>query len=198
MAVGIALLTGWGCSRGPSRLKPPKIDASAAGRQAVSQYDTDGDGTIGTKELSHAPALAAALQNLDTSGEGRISAEEVAARITAWQSTKLGRMPVTCRVVCKGRPVAGSTVTFVPEKFLEANLAPSTGTTDQYGMARVSLPDTEPPGVPCGLYRVVISKKQGGRETVPPAYNRHTTLGLEVAPDAKGFGKVSRITFHIE
>jgi len=38
-------------------------------------------------------------------------------------------------------------------------------------------------GVGLGLYRVRISKKVDGQETIPARYNTETELGVEVAQD---------------
>ena len=79
LLVCLGVLTGWGCSRTPSPIRPPAIDASAAGKLAIEQYDQDGDGLIQGQELSEAPALKAAIENLDTNHDGGVSADEITA-----------------------------------------------------------------------------------------------------------------------
>ena len=188
--VGIFAL--WGCSNRPSRIHPPDIDAAAAGRGAIEQYDTNKDGFISGPELEKAGSIRAALKQLDTNGDGKVSAEEVTARVQTWQDTKFGRLAVGCTVRHQGRPLAGATVTFVPEKFLGEEIQAGSGTTNSKGMAAVSLYGVTPPGMACGLYRVEISKKEGDREIIPAMYNTETVLGEEVASDSAigGYGMV--------
>ncbi len=183
--VCFAALAGWGCSRGPSPILPPAIDASAAGKLAIEQYDTDGSGLIEGAELSAAPALKAAIENLDTDGDGGVSAEEVTARVKAWQKTGVGKMSLSCTVIRRGRPLQWATVKFVPERFLGDQIQTATGQTDEFGVAVLSVPTD--PGVPgdvrgvhCGLYRVEITKAD---TKIPAEYNTQTTLGQEVADD---------------
>ena len=42
------------------------------------------------------------------------------------------------------------------------------------------------PGLPCGLYRITVSKKGAdGKETLPTKFNTETTLGREVSADPR-------------
>lgn len=186
----VGLLAGWGCSRRPSRVHPPGIDASAAGRLAIEQYDTDGDGLIGGAELDKAPSLKAAMKNLDTNTDKKVSAEEITARIQKWQDEKVGKMSLSCTVTYGGRPLEGATVRFVPEKFLGDEIQTAEGKTEATGFADLSVPpDPNEPnirGVQCGLFRVEISKKVGGKETIPARYNTQTIFGQEVSNDGAG------------
>ena len=74
----------------------------------------------------------------------------------------------------------------MPEKFLGPNLQPATGTTGEQGLAMLSvakdkLPNPNYSGVHVGLYRIEVSKQNGGSETIPARYNVNTQLGQEVA-----------------
>ena len=42
----VSVIAAIGCSRGPERVLPPPIDASAAGTSAIGQYDSNKDGKI--------------------------------------------------------------------------------------------------------------------------------------------------------
>jgi hypothetical protein len=166
-------------------LHPPAINASAAGKEAVAMFDADKDGKIDGAELDKCPGLKAALSKVDPSNQG-VTADMVTARIEAWQKSKLGRMSLSCRVTHNGQPLAGAEVNFVPEKFLGTNIQTAKGKTDTNGMAMLSVPTKgqgDPPGVAPGFYRVEITK-QG--DNIPAKYNTETTLGQEVALDAKG------------
>ncbi len=187
LAIGLVLSTG--CSKGPSRLHPPSIDASAAGSQAVEMYDADRDGKISGAELDKCPALKAAIKQIDPSGENAITAAKITARVKQWQDSKLGRMSMSCTVLRNGRPLANAEVNFVPEKFLGENVKTATGKTDKNGVAMISVPTkdrSDPPGVAPGLYRVEVTK---AGEKIPAKYNMETTIGQEVALDAEGIQK---------
>ncbi len=171
------------------RIAPAQIDAKAAGEKAIEMFDTDKDGKLSGKELDKCPGLKAAIDNIDPSGKGEITAEMIAARIKAWQRSRLGRMSLSCTVLHKGKPLAGAEVKFVPEKFLgvSGDKWIATGKTDENGLAMLSVPTSgereDPPGVPAGFYRVEITKPG---ENIPAKYNADTVFGQEVAVDAAG------------
>ena len=190
MAGGMA-----GCRRGPATVKQPAIDPAAAGREALSAYDTDGNGTISGQELAASPALEAALKRLDTNGDGGVSADEVAARVKAWKAMRTGLASVRFHVTLDGQPLAGARVALEPESFLGTHVKPASGETNQFGdvspsVAREDLPDPSlPGGVHFGLYRVRVTKAAGGKETLPARYNTETTLGQEISYDDPGMAK---------
>ncbi len=95
-------------------------------------------------------------------------------------------MPFSCRLTLDRAPLVGATVTLIPEKFLGPNLLPATGTSNEQGLAMLTiakekLPNPNYSGVHVGLYRIEISKLAGGAETIPAHYNVNTQLGQEVA-----------------
>ena len=186
----LASLAVWGCSSQPPRLHPPEIDASAAGKAAIQQYDTNSDGTIGGDELAQAPELQASMNTVDTNSDGTITADEITSRIEQWQQSKLGRTSMTVGVQYRGQPLEGATVTLEPAAFLGENVKPASATTDSTGMAFPSIPTDpndmhDPPGVAPGFYRVKISKQVNGQEAIPPAYNEQTQYGVEIALDSE-------------
>ena len=191
----VAALAMTGCSRSPSRIHPPSIDANAAGRQAVSQYDLDGDGRISGDELERAPALKAALARLDTDGDGAVTADDVTARVRAWQESRVGRMSAAMTILANGRPLEGAIVTLDPEEFLGPNIQPATGLTEPDGMVMPSIEvrGNEPPGVAPGFYLVRVTKMG---MNIPARYNTETTLGIELAQDAIELEE--GITFHLQ
>ena len=188
LLVMVAVVIGSGClwGGGPSRVHPPSISASAAASGAMDQYDTDKDGVVKGPELDKAPSLKAAIKQLDTNGDGGVSADEVSARVKAWQDSKVGKMSLSCMVKLNGRPLSGAKVTFEPEKFLGTEVKACSGTTDANGIANPSVPveGDDPGGAACGLYLVRVSKQEGGKELIPAKYNTQTTLGKELALDA--------------
>ncbi len=197
LMIVVSLVVGiLGCSDKPPRLHPPSIDASAAGSGAMDKYDKDGDGEVAGDELEAAPSLKAALENLDTDGDGAVSADEVTARVEAWQESRVGRTTMSCRVTRQGQSLEGAAVTFEPESFLGPEVKAAEGVTDSNGLAVLSIPGADPPGVAPGLYLVRISKEQNGQEMIPPKYNTETVLGQEVSQDA--FGLEEGITYDLQ
>ena len=189
LVLGGLLAVGVGCNRGPSRVKPPSIDASAAGAEAVKMYDKNGDGKISGVELDKCPSLKEAIALIDKSGTGEITADMITARIEDWQKTKVAAMPMSCRVYRNGQPFAGATVTFYPEKFLGPNLKPAKGTTNDNGAATISVDTTSSAGgtpvsagIAPGFYRVVVTKEG---MSIPAKYSSEaeTVLGQEAARD---------------
>ena len=87
-----------------------------------------------------------------------------------------------------GKPIAGATVTFVPEKFLGENRMVATGKTDANGVATMSHGQFDvlgwKPAVVPGFYRVEI-EKQG--ERIPSKYNTDTILGQKSRRTQRGF-----------
>jgi hypothetical protein len=181
LVLGLAAVVG--CSRGPSRLNAPSIDASSAGSKAVEMYGKDGK--ISGADLEKCPALKSALARIDTTGDGTITAAKITARIKVWQESKLARMSLTCSVMRNGSPLVGADVKFVPEKFLGEAIPTATGKTDQSGVAMMSVPTTDrsdPPGVAPGFYRIEVTK---AGENIPAKYNTASTLGEEIFSDTK-------------
>jgi hypothetical protein len=165
------------------------LDFKGIARRAIAQFDTNRDGVIQGAELDKCPELKAALDRLDPNGRGAVTAEMIAARIEAWDKSRLGRMFLECSVTHNGKPLEGALVKFVPEAFLgfDDPRWTASGKTDKDGRARISVPVSgdreDPPGVPPGFYRAEITKP---RDKIPAKYNTQTILGQEVAIDAKG------------
>ncbi len=165
-------------------MHPPSIDARSAGREAMTQYDRDGDGKVSGAELDNAPSLKFALSRLDTNGDGAVTAADVTARVRAWQESRVGRMSVVLTILANGKPLEGATVTLDPEEFLGTNIQPATGGTDASGLVMPTIetgPD-DPPGVAPGFYLVRVTKE--GMD-IPPMYNTETVLGVELAQDVE-------------
>jgi len=78
VGLAFALLVA-GCSGGPKRVKPPKIDVSAAATQAIELYDTDHDGKLSLTEfgVGRSPAEAAKwFGRRDADPDGFLSKQE--------------------------------------------------------------------------------------------------------------------------
>ena len=172
----------------PARIMPPQIDAVAAGKAAIAQYDTNKNGLIEGSELDSVVSIKSRIDQIDTNGDKHISAEEITSRIYTWREGGLGIIGDSVRVMLDGEPLKGAIVKFLPEKFLSTEIKPAQGTTDEKGIAMMTIDDPDLKarrigGVQCGFYRVEISK-----DVVPPIpsrYNTNSILGEEVAPSAQ-------------
>jgi hypothetical protein len=173
-----------GCSKAPKSYAPV-VDADAAGKAALEQYDTDKDGKISGSELDQAASLKSNLGKIDLDNDKALTAEEISKRIRFWQTDKLygSRRPVRVTVFHHRTPLEGVEVKLVPEKFLGDKMKTVRGTTEFNGtailMCENSGPD-DPPGVGPGFYRVEITKSG---EPIPPKFNSDSTLGLDTTAD---------------
>lgn len=170
-----------GCQRGPSRVDVPDFDPQANAEQAIELADQDGDGVLSSDELQSMPGVLAAIESIDTDGSGSIDQSELADRIASYVEDETGIMSLTCIVHYNGAPLSGAEVQFTPEPFLEDALKPAVSKTRKGGAGPVKLADGSLPGIAPGLYRVSISKMQGGQEMLPAKYNAETELGFEAA-----------------
>lgn len=185
VAVGFLSLV-VGCSGGPSRVKPPSIDASEAAEQAMEMFDANQDGYIAEAELDNAPALKASMATLDTDEDGKVSEEEIEARILAWQANATGITAIRCYVTMDGRPLEGVQVKFDPAPFLGGDIKAAVGTTGPDGSVMPIVPKADrpsedtPPGIQLGFFRIRVTDPAN---SIPAKYNTETILGQQVAPD---------------
>lgn len=175
--LGLLLAATCGCT-GESRVAAPKLNPAGAAGQALVQYDADGDGFIAGKELDKCPGLKAAMRMIDRDLDGKASAAEIETRLGEFAGSKTAFYSTTCQVNLNGKPLAGATVRLIPEEFLGAAVKPAQGETDANGVCTPSVEGEQTQGVNYGIYRIEVSKKDGGgQETLPEKYNRQTTLG---------------------
>jgi hypothetical protein len=185
--LGWALIFVAGCGFGARRIAAPAFAPEEAGQLALAEYDINKDGFLDAKELERCPALKSCLKALDKDKDGRLSAAEIADRIAFYRDSRVALLSIGCHITLDGNPLAGATVTLLPEKFLGPSLRPASGVSNNAGSVTFRTEGEQLPGVQLGLYRVVVSKKNGaGKETIPEKYNAQTNLGLEVAPGHRG------------
>jgi len=175
-----------GCDRAPSRLDLPEYKGTA-GQEAIAQYDSNKDGKINGDELKKSAALNSALANIDANKDGAITGEEIDARVQQWRASRVALMPVCCKVLLNGKPVAKARVTFEPEAFLGNSVHAATGVTDEDGVAIMSISaehrsNPALTGVAPGFYKI-IAEVENERHTAGP----HT--GCEIAPNASWTGE---------
>jgi hypothetical protein len=156
------------------------MDADAAARRALRDYDADKDGAIAGPELAKCPGLRDGLARIDTNKDRRITADELAARLRQYEADKAGLLYLTVAVTLDGKALADAVVTLVPETFMASGVKPAKGITRASGSCELQIEGKEYPGVHPGIFRIEVSKKDaGGRETIPARYNTQTTLGIE-------------------
>ena len=61
----------------------------------------------------------------------------------------------------------------------------------------VSAQPNMPGGLQTGFYRIHVSKKVNGQETIPAHYNTETTLGHQIAIDDEGLAKSGKIVLNL-
>jgi hypothetical protein len=182
---GLVLLAA-GCSRDGGQAAPD-VSPRAAADQALAEYDANKDGVLDAKEMEACPGLLGALKRIDKDNDNRLTADEIADRLTFFQQQgMLGDASVSATL--DGRPLAGATITLVPEKFMGSSIKSASAITDELGSGFFKMEGTEYIQVAFGYYRVQVSKKVQGRETIPAKYNAQTVLGQEVSPDVDGRG----------
>lgn len=174
-----------GCSSKPAGVKAPQIDPTGAANALMARYDTDSDGQLSQAELSNCTALLDALNRYDENGDLKISGEELTKRFTGWLDGGLGISSLACRVTFRGRPLKGAEISFVPDPCFKETLQRASGTTDDSGVAMLSIDPMHMPadahnmrGVQQGLFRVEITHPT---VTIPGRYNVETQLGKEVS-----------------
>jgi hypothetical protein len=175
-----------GCSRGPSRVAPPAIDADRAATEAIRLYDANQNGSLNAAELAKCPGILAEFKSYDTDGNGEISSAEIAARIRELRRAGIGLTRLNCDVTVNGRGVAGATVTFEPESYLGDEIKTAIGLTDDRGVAQMAISTENLPAdqrgiraIHCGTYKVRITHPT---IKLPAKYNTETTLGYESRP----------------
>jgi hypothetical protein len=191
------------CSRGPATIKPPSISPSGTASAAMKEYDTNGDGFLSADELDKAPSLKEAIGTLDADKDGKVSSDEIADRIKKWQATEIGVLEFKCEVKLDGRPLGGADVQFEPDSFMENTVLAGGGETDDQGAVIPRIPKEKRPyrnmgaGLQTGFYRIRISKKMNGKETIPARYNTDTMLGHQIAIDDEALTTAHKILLNL-
>lgn len=177
LALFLGLLAG--CSEGRVAA-PVRIDPEKAAQEAMKQLDANGDGYLDETELAKAPGLLSCLKEWDTDNDGKLSKSEIVEGLTPLKNNETGLRALSCRVYLDDRPLAGATVTLLPEKFL-ADTKLASGISDTEGRVSLKVAGQSLAGVPPGVYRIEVSHKDArGQETIPARYNTETRLGKAV------------------
>jgi hypothetical protein len=178
-ALSLAVLAAFaGC--GEEQVPAPKFSPQAAAAKALQDLDANQDQLLESKELEPAPGLAALLKTGDTNGDGKLDAAEIRGRIGQFVSDNVAYLPVRFHVFLDGQPLDNAKVQLLPEPCLQEAVVSAEGVTNAEGIAAPLTDKPELGGVQCGIYRISISKQEGGTELIPSHYNQKTTLGLEL------------------
>jgi hypothetical protein len=190
LSVGLAACLG--CSdKNRDPVRPPAFSPSEGAKQALADYDKNKDGFIDQNEAKSSPGLLYAFKSFDKNNDGKLSADELESQMATYGD--VGAMAISLVFLLDGNPLEGATVTCVPEKFMGPNYKPATGKTGADGSAE---PQAESlPGLPYGVYRIEVSKKNAaGQETIPARFNTNTTLGFELHTGMRGGPPPFRLT----
>jgi hypothetical protein len=175
-----------GCSSGPERVKPPRIDPSSAAAQAMELYDKDDDGKLNQTELSSCPGVLIGIDHYDTNRDKMIDREEFTTRLSQLLKNRTGATQLACIVSYQGKPLVGATVVLEPEAYLGNDIQPAEGVTTKAGIADVGMPPGKAPAalqatklIQYGTFKVRITHPT---INLPAKYNTETTLGYETIP----------------
>ncbi len=188
--LAVAALAG-GCWSGrPARVVPPAMDPQTVVDAVMQKADANGDGRIAGDEFDALPAVGFAREAFDRDDDKAISREEL---LTWLEEVKASRVAITSfatEIKHKGRPLSGAMVRLIPEEVMGGTMQQAEGTTDENGMAMVSIPGGEYPGVNCGLYRVEVSGTGNDGKPLPAVYNSQSRLGVSVGGGAIEHGMI--------
>jgi hypothetical protein len=175
-----------GCSGGPDRVKPPKIDPSAAATQAIELYDANQDAKLNQEELAQCPGVLVSIDRYDTNRDKMIDFEEFSGRLSQLLRHGTGATQLACNVSYEGRPLADALVRLEPEPYLGPEIQPAEGVTTADGQAQVGIPPDKAPRalqavklIQYGTFKVRITHPT---IKLPAKYNTVTTLGYETIP----------------
>jgi hypothetical protein len=153
---------------------------------AIAELDANRSGSLEAAELAASPGLRSAAELIDTDKNGALSSGELAARFQRYGEFPVANLTFTCILTKDGQPLADAEIRLVPEKFFGASRRPALGKTDANGLVDLKVEGNETFGVPNGIYRIEISKKDAaGAETLRPEHNSATRLGQEIAFDRR-------------
>jgi len=177
-----ACLLATGCGGGSSdTVTIPSYDPGAMADAAIKQFDKNNNGTIEGAELDACPALKVSLAAIDTDKNQALSKDELVERFKAYKAAGAGAIAFGCVVKVGGQPLSEAEVTFTPEECMKGAVKGGSGQTLNDGSVRVSAEGSSVVGLPPGLYKISVSKKNaGGGEILPARYNANTVLGREI------------------
>ena len=190
LLIGFVLTAAIGCSGRPARVLPADIDYEKSASAAISTLDVDGDGVLKQDELSNCPALAIAFGRVDSDQSGSLSEDEITDYLMRMQESGVAMVSWTLRIMLDGEPIEGATVVLEPAEFLKPAILPAEGVTDARGLVTLAVAKEHRPApnakvLHCGIYNVLVSKRNGGQEIIPERYTAEPSFGVEVRPEGQ-------------
>ena len=179
----VLLVASVGCSQYPEAPELPKFSARKASSEAVRLNDKNEDGKLEESEWTRSPTLSSIADRIDKDEDKILTNEEIANYLRGWQQSPSFIVAAMPTFYLDGEPLAGATITLDAAEFLGSSYPEITATTNADGTANFKLVDASYPGVYSGLYRVRVSKKEEGKETIPARYNVETELGCEFSKE---------------
>ena len=176
-----------GCGGSTRPISTPSYNPDRMAEDAVRACDQNGNGTIEGAELDACPGLRplAAAEK-----DKALTREKLVQRFRSYEAAGVGASQVPCTVRLNGKPLAGATVTFVPEEFMQGRVKGGKGVTADDGAVQL-VGENGTPGLASGVYKVLVSRPAAdGTEQIPPRYNARTTLGWEVNNDPRADRRV--------
>lgn len=175
-----------GCSRGPQRVKAPKIDPTTAATQAMEMYDTNHDGKLSEEEAAKCPGVLVSFAGYDTNNDKAIDQEEFKEHLAHLLRHGTGATELGCTIQYQGQPLSGATVIFEPEPYLGDDIQAAHGLTNDYGAANLGMSPEKAPAalknmklIQYGTFKVKVTHP---KVNLPAKYNTETTLGYETIP----------------
>ncbi len=176
-----------GCSRGPTPIRPPKVDVKQASTAAMQAYDSNADGNLDEDELAECPGLLEGISKYDQNEDGEIQPAEIEQRLGKLYGGGVGMLSLGCRVLSRGNPIPDCTVRLVPEDFLGDALKPAEGKTRASGTAMLRIAPADLPkglenvrGVQSGVYRVELTHPSSA---ITKKIEKAGTFGFDVSVD---------------
>lgn len=182
----LAVFLASGCESRSTRIAVPEIPDDLA-KSIISHFDSNRDGIISENELPQ----RSMFETFDEDSDKAITETEIAKVIDDWQLMKIGLTAFSLRFHRDGQPLVNATVTLEPYEFMGTEILPASGITNSDGfvvfsVAKEHIPIEGMNLMHCGFYRIRISKKANGKETIASAYNTNTKLGYAVLPSTRG------------
>lgn len=167
---------------------PPPVDVRAILSAIMEQADKDHSDSLDGDELSVIPALAlqTSLGVLDSNSDKKLSRDEIKAWLEQVKKDGYTRQEASIYIRFRGQPAANASVKLVPEACMGGTIEYAVGTTDEQGLAYLTVHTGGLVGAHCGLYRLEVTGKQANGKPIPAEYGQGSPLGYAVGGGLPG------------
>ncbi len=181
IASSLGLFCSVGCGNGGVHVKVPQFDSPGMATKSFEAKDSNHDDRLSPDEVSSWPGLKSAFKAIDANADGKLDRDELESHFAKYAQGSIGLQSLTCFVFSGGRPVSDVVVEFTPEPLFAEYDKALRGTTGRDGSCPMLPIEGGMPGAAPGMYRVTLSKKNAGQETIPKKFNLESELGFEVS-----------------